>query len=130
MKMLKIVSLLTALLVILMFSGFIQDEEKVKVNLNKNQTERQLKSDKEQCLNHVEEEFDHTKHKTAKSGGAGVVVGGVAGKILGKPGAGAVVGGAAGTYRGYKKSKQDKQEFNEAYASCLIEKGYEVEVEN
>lgn len=118
----------------LSFTGFGQevidkDNDKVKVVLDRGQTEAELNQDREQCMISTDEQLDQTGHKTLKNTGAGAAAGAVVGKIIGKPGLGTVIGGAGGAYRGHKKSGQDQAEFNQVYASCLRDKGYEVHVE-
>lgn len=121
------------LIVILMFSvfsGFAQDKntDKVEITSSEYRPENQINKDKDECYSDTESQFDRTKHKTLKNTGAGAAAGGIVGGILGHGGVGAAAGGAAGAYRGHKKSQNDKNEFNELYASCLRDKGYSVEV--
>jgi hypothetical protein len=112
------------------FGGFSQDDPKnVRTSPRYNQTAEEMSRDKQNCYAHADEQLDNSKHKTLKNTGAGVGIGAIGGKIIGKPGLGAVIGGAGGAYRGRKKSNNDKDEFNQVYASCLREKGYSVEVQ-
>lgn len=131
-KVFRLFTLMTALFFFSFTSGLAQDDkdpEKVKVTLSDYQSAEEFNEDKQACAASADEQVDATGHKTIKNTGAGVAGGAVIGKILGKPGLGAIAGGAAGAYRGKKKSGKDKTEFNNVYASCLREKGYQVEVE-
>jgi hypothetical protein len=111
-------------------AGYSQDVDKVRVSPRYNQSESEMQRDQNQCYSNAEANFDHSKHKTLKNTGAGAAGGGIVGGIFGKGGAGAAIGGAAGAYRGHKRSKEDKNEFNTAYASCLRDKGYSVTVDD
>jgi len=130
-KVLRLFAMMAALFFFSFTSGYTQDKdpEKVKVTLGDHQSAEEFNEDKQACAASADEQVDATGHKTLKNTGAGVAGGAVLGKILGKPGLGAIAGGAAGAYRGHKKSDKDKAEFNNIYASCLREKGYNVEVE-
>jgi uncharacterized membrane protein YebE (DUF533 family) len=124
----KLYSLIVAFL-FFGFHAFSQEVDNVKVSPKHHQSEETTKSDMKLCFAETDKKLDQTKHKTLKNTGVGVGAGVIIGKVIGKTGVGAVAGGAAGAYRGHKKSKQDKMEFQNAYASCLKEKGYEVEIE-
>lgn len=124
----KIFGFLIAL-IFMAFQGFAQDVDNVKVTPKKNQSKEVTQADMKTCFDQTEQELDQTGHKTLKNTGAGAGAGIVIGKIIGKPGLGGVAGGAAGAYRGHKKSKEDKREFANAYASCLREEGYDVEIQ-
>jgi uncharacterized protein YcfJ len=115
------------------FSGLAQDkknktDDKVHITSSGNKTAAQINRDKEHCYSDTKAQFDHSKHKTLKNTGAGAAGGGVVGGVFGHGKAGAAAGAAAGAYRGHKKSKENRNEFNELYAFCLREKGYSVEV--
>ncbi len=124
--------ILIVILTFSVFSGFSQDKntDKVEITSSGYRSENQISKDKDNCYSDTESQFDRTKHKTLKNTGAGAAAGGIVGGILGRGGLGAAAGGAAGAYRGHKKSKNDKNEFNELYASCLRDKGYSVEVKD
>lgn len=125
------------LFTLLAFTAYSQDSEAVEfdeeavenvlVTPRGHQNNQVVLGDKQACFAHADEEVDAWKHRTLKETGIGVGVGAVIGKIFGKPGIGAVGGGAAGGIHGHKKAKEEKRLMQQEYASCLRDKGYEVQ---
>ena len=128
--MVKSLSLLTVFLWLFSFSGFSQDVEGVNANPRYHKSISQQNADKNQCYNQADAQFKDKNNRTLKRTGIGAGIGVVAGKILGKPGTGAVIGGGAGAYTGYRKNNKEEKVFNESYASCLRDRGYDAEINN
>ena len=126
--MLKIKISLFSFLLFLVFAGYGQDEE-LRVYPKNNQSVQEQQQDEKQCADYADQETRNGNHTTLKNSGIGAGIGLIGGKLLGKPLAGAAIGGAAGAYRGHKKSGQERDAFDHTYASCLHEKGYNLDIQ-
>lgn len=117
-----------SMILLLSFNAFSQDEPSVTVYPQHGQTVSQENADKNDCYNVASGNVKQKKHRTLKNGAIGAGIGAVGGKIIGKPGAGAVIGAGAGAYKGHRGNKKEDQKFNESYAACLRDRGYEADV--
>jgi hypothetical protein len=126
--MLKIKISLFSFLLFLVFAGYGQDEE-LRVYPKNNQSVEEQRQDEKQCADYADQETKDGNHTTLKNSGIGAGIGLIGGKLLGKPLAGAAIGGAAGAYRGHKKTKKDRDAFDQTYATCLAEKGYSMDIQ-
>jgi outer membrane lipoprotein SlyB len=124
----KAKSIFFTFLLLLAFKGYSQDNE-LKVYPKNNQTVEQQQQDENQCAAYADDQTKGGKHTMLKNSGIGAGIGAIGGKILGKPLAGAAIGGAAGAYRGNKKSKKERDTFDQTYASCLQDKGYNLDIQ-
>jgi hypothetical protein len=126
--MLKLPSIFFSFLLFMTLKGYSQDQE-LKVYPRNNQTVEEQKQDEDQCASYADDQTKGGNHTTLKNSGIGAGIGIIGGKILGKPLAGAAIGGAAGAYRGHKKSKKERDAFDQTYASCLEDKGYGLDIQ-
>jgi hypothetical protein len=124
----NILSWLTVFLFLFSANLYAQDESGVSVSPRHNQSIEQMNNDKSQCALNADQQFDKSNHRTLKRTGIGAGIGAAVGTIFGIPGIGAASGGAAGGISGHRKNNKEEKAYNETYAACLRDKGYDVEV--